>query len=310
MPHPLRNALLLTTALCVALLAQPAIAQSRALTLDDDASDSTYHLGAGAALQWNPAWPKVGAWEYVLTGGAAAVSIAAFAVGPDVNTPATSSLQFDEAARDTLRADTRRGRLLARDTSDVLVAIIAAYPVMGDSLVNATWYRDSPEVGGQLTWIYLEAAALTAAAASITKAAVGRQRPFGRRCGDGLPNDTWDCYNRSRYFSHFSGHASSSFAAASVTCVYHHYLPLLGGGARWAPCAVGYSLAATTAVLRVVADQHYTSDIAMGAAVGTAIGLLVPWLHFRHGQPTSLVGGGAGVTISPTSNGIVATGVF
>jgi membrane-associated phospholipid phosphatase len=42
------------------------------------------------------------------------------------------------------------------------------------------------------------------------------------------------------------------------------------------------SVATATALLRIVADKHYLSDVVVGAAVGTASGLLLPLvLHYR-----------------------------
>jgi membrane-associated phospholipid phosphatase len=39
------------------------------------------------------------------------------------------------------------------------------------------------------------------------------------------------------------------------------------------------SLAAATASLRVVAGKHFITDVITGAAAGTAIGILIPYLH-------------------------------
>ena len=43
--------------------------------------------------------------------------------------------------------------------------------------------------------------------------------------------------------------------------------------------ASSLSVASLTAYARVKAGMHYPSDVLVGAAVGTAIGLAVPWLH-------------------------------
>ncbi len=43
--------------------------------------------------------------------------------------------------------------------------------------------------------------------------------------------------------------------------------------------ATGYAIAISTGYLRIAADKHYFTDVAVGAAVGTAVGFAVPALH-------------------------------
>ena len=82
-----------------------------------------------------------------------------------------------------------------------------------------------------------------------------------------------------------SGHASTSFASAMV--LQEHYGWKLGLPAF---LAAGY-----TAGSRVIAGQHWTSDVVFGAAVGIASGRTVTW-HLRQTQvvfaPLPLPGGG------------------
>lgn len=44
---------------------------------------------------------------------------------------------------------------------------------------------------------------------------------------------------------------------------------------------IAEALATTTAALRVAADKHFITDVLTGAAVGSALGLLIPYLHQR-----------------------------
>lgn len=44
---------------------------------------------------------------------------------------------------------------------------------------------------------------------------------------------------------------------------------------------VSYGLAAATASLRVLSGMHFTTDVLAGAALGSAFGFLVPFLHQR-----------------------------
>jgi len=69
--------------------------------------------------------------------------------------------------------------------------------------------------------------------------------------------------------------------------MHHAHLPLYGGGAGdVAACVGAYGVAATTGVLRVMSDNHYMTDVTVGAVLGTAVGLGVPYLlHYRHQAP-------------------------
>lgn len=78
--------------------------------------------------------------------------------------------------------------------------------------------------------------------------------------------------------SFFSGHSTLSFAAASfASFVYCNYFP----DSDWkvSVVALSYTLACTTSVLRVLSGNHFVTDVLVGAVVGTATGLLVPYLH-------------------------------
>jgi len=104
--------------------------------------------------------------------------------------------------------------------------------------------------------------------------------------------------------SFYSGHTNFTFALAAAAATVGRLR-----GYRWAPAAllVGGLVAATTGYLRIAADQHYLTDVLTGAAVGTTIGVAVPYLHRPcpgHGEgrpatvalaPASFAGGGRGV---------------
>src|SRR3954453_584098 len=89
-----------------------------------------------------------------------------------------------------------------------------------------------------------------------------------------------------------SGHASTSFASAMV--LQAHY--------GWKLGLPAFLLAGYTGASRVIANQHWTSDVVFGAAVGIASGRTVT-LHMRDTRvsfaPLPLPGGG-GVLITAT----------
>jgi len=72
---------------------------------------------------------------------------------------------------------------------------------------------------------------------------------------------------------------------------------------RWAPLiwAVGLAAAAMVGYLRIAADQHYFTDVLVGAAAGSAIGFAVPY-GFHRGEGALAVspvpGGGAMLAVT------------
>lgn len=242
----------------------------------------------GAPVTWNPAWPKFGTGEWIAT-GAGLLTLLASRVLPQRSNHWQGGILFDEAARDRLRVGGVSGRRWSRDASDIGLIVNESWPYF-DAFVVTGWYRRSPEVAWQQGLITAEVLAVTAGMQSIVASLAARERPYGRRCGEGLPEASRDCDSRDRYFSFYSGHTSQAFAGAAVNCMHHQYVPLYGGGWNdtW-PCIAGFTIAAATAFFRVGTDVHYTTDVAAGALMGTATGLLLPWfLHYRHGAATTL----------------------
>jgi membrane-associated phospholipid phosphatase len=257
-------------------------------------------------LEWDDSFGRVGTADIIVLGASMSVLGTALFLGPDPNAPVLDRLSFDEAARDVLRARGERGRLFARDASDVLVAAMVSYPVLVEGIANAGFARHSPDAAEQLVLIDIEAQLFAATLTQVGKTWTSRQRPFARRCGADLSADNYDCLENARYYSFPSGHASGSFAAATVVCVQNQYLPLWPR--PWLPCAVGYTAATMTAGLRIVADRHYVSDTVAGALVGTGAGLLLPWLHFNGLLGTT--GASSSLALVPSPGGFTVLGVF
>ena len=110
----------------------------------------------------------------------------------------------------------------------------------------------------------------------IIKAAVRRDRPYiyNPSAPDALRNSS-DAHR-----SFFSAHTSET-AAALVSFAAIQWQDRPGTPAAW--LAIGAAVVAipTVGALRISAGRHYPTDVLAGAAVGTGIGLLVPWLHRR-----------------------------
>ena len=264
-------------------------------------------------LRWH--WPTFSFWEWMLTGTAAVTQIVTRAIGPDEQNPTRGTVLLDDRARSALRIDSRQGQRAARDMTDVMLAINTSYPFLVDSLAVAWIYRDSPEVAKQMALINMEVTVLNTALESMAKILVSRQRPFTADCGTEIDPDTKDCYGKGRYTSFFSGHASQTFAAAAATCMHHAYVPLHGGGAaEMVPCATGMAFAAAAGMGRIMGDMHYWSDVMTGALVGTGVGLLVPWLHYREPVREDVLedglDGGIGWSVVPYGLGAGVVGTF
>jgi len=130
--------------------------------------------------------------------------------------------------------------------------------------------------------VVFESFLLTANITAVAKYSVARRRPFVL-AGSEAQRDVLTGPHEDN-ISFFSGHTSSTFAlavASGATASFRGY--------KYAPVVWGVSLplAALTGYLSIAADRHYFTDVLTGALVGSAIGVLVPWLH-RHGADTSL----------------------
>jgi membrane-associated phospholipid phosphatase len=163
---------------------------------------------------------------------------------------------------------------LAR-TSNVLIGLLLAAPFAIDAADlsrGPRWGRPFAEDATVLA----ETLVLSVAVAQAVKLAVQRPRPVLYRRG---PDDSARDANDS-YLSFYSGHASLAFAAGSgyaATFFFRH------PDSAWRPLVVGGAAAAgaAMALLRIYAGRHFPTDVAVGALVGTTIGITVPLLHRR-----------------------------
>ena len=166
--------------------------------------------------------------------------------------------------------------------------------------------RDDDERAPKLA-VYAESLAVAGFLNGLAKYVVQRPRPHSygtspeaiayteRRGADG-------------YLSFFSGHATLSFTSA----VAGSYLYAYGNGnsdttSRAILWGVEMALASATATERVRAGKHFPSDVVVGAAVGTGVGLLVPRAHMSDRSAVSLTPGewiaiGSGLVVGTTTS--------
>jgi len=178
----------------------------------------------------------------------------------------------------------RDQRATAGTLSDVIG--LAALPALalGTTILSSTGGKtDNPWWVDAL--IFTEVVALSSDVNHGTKLVVARRRPFiNARTPEALATLHDDDDNVSFYSGHTSLAFSTVVAAGTLATLHRsHYARFIWGA--------GLPLAAFTGYLRIAADKHYLSDVLTGAALGSAVGWLVPWLHrARPDLPTLSLG--------------------
>ncbi|HET7132811.1 MAG TPA: phosphatase PAP2 family protein [Gammaproteobacteria bacterium] len=123
-----------------------------------------------------------------------------------------------------------------------------------------------------------ESMAVASALSGIVKGLAGRARPFV------TPHEPWHWnfmhgWTDARYFSMPSGHTTATIAFAAAIAV---------ASARWArPARVAMNLGAFSSTLlvalaRTYTNQHWLSDVLIGALLGATTGVLIARWHERH----------------------------
>jgi membrane-associated phospholipid phosphatase len=136
-----------------------------------------------------------------------------------------------------------------------------AFAVMGITLATGIIAKNNYHV--ETAFIAAESYLFTGLITQAVKITAGRKRPNAD--GTTHPHD-WEgpFFNGNSFFS---GHTSTAFAVATVYAQRYKHQP-------WVPI-VSYSLAALGGLQRIYGNRHWAGDVLMGAAVGTATGLLL-----------------------------------
>lgn len=193
----------------------------------------------------------------------------------------------DASVRDTLRwKDTSAANLASNLGAYVFVPLTN----LGLLALDARSEGHLGELPGD-GLVIAEAVALNGTLAQIVKFAAGRERPFV----NALPVDqkAHTAHPADNNVSFYSSHTSFAFSLAVSTATVASMRRY-----RWAPViwAVGLAGAATVGYLRIAADRHYFTDVLVGAAAGSGIGVAVPCgLHGDAGAlaVSPVPGGGA-----------------
>jgi membrane-associated phospholipid phosphatase len=158
--------------------------------------------------------------------------------------------------------------------SDVSQLLAVAAPIVVDA-VDVGFHREFVED----MVVYAEATAVSGAILTLTKYAVQRPRPYAYAAGTSAASLS----SAAAYTSFYSGHTALVFTAltaGSMTLTLRH-------GARVWPWLVTALVGTSIAVERVLAGQHFYSDVIFGAVAGAGVGVLVPLLHAQVGPVLS-----------------------
>lgn len=246
--------------------------------------------GTGTSgVYWHDEWPRFTVLEAML---GLAITARNNDLGAHLDGPRSATLEFqvpvlDPGGRDLFRAETEQGRRGAARLSDVGFRTLVLAPYVVDVGVAALAIHRNPDVAAQLALIDFEVLTLAGMTQLLGSRVLGRARPYVEQCPP-------EGCSGGPYRSFLSGHAMASFTAAGLMCVHHEMLPLFGGGApdRWA-CIWAVSVASGTSALRLVADEHWASDVVLGAGLGWVYGYYLPkLLHFHTAKATKSAAAG------------------
>ena len=235
-------------ALLAVLLASPAAAQS----------------AAPRALRWDPAVDAT-----VVTLGVTGVALSE-ALKPEI-APSRCRWCSADWLDERVRAALLWRNTAAADTTSGIIGFVVTPVAVGGLDALAAAHDGVGRYAGEDILLIAEAGVLAADLTEISKMVVARERPFVHA----LPPESKPLTARpaDNDLSFFSGHTSVAFALATAAGTVTTMR-----GYRWAPAvwSVGLVAASATGYLRIAADKHWLTDVLVGAAVGSIVGLLVP----------------------------------
>lgn len=232
-------------------------------------------------VYWHDEWPKFRLSELLVS---VAVTVHNFRFEEALDGPKEANVEFyvpllDKEVRSLVVPDSESKRNAYARLSDLGYKTLVFAPYAIDVSLTLAVHRN-PEVALQLFLIDFEVLTLAAGTQTLISRLIGRARPYVReKCRPG----ELECGGGGPYRSLLSGHTMAAFTAAGLMCSHHENLPIFGGGApdTWA-CVWAVSLASVTGLLRLPADEHWTSDVIMGAGLGFFYGYYLPkLLHFQ-----------------------------
>jgi membrane-associated phospholipid phosphatase len=272
--------------------------------------------------------------ELVTTGTVAVLGPLALAVSPKIWTPTPSigapePSSFDRRVSDELyQAHGTGARFWGRVPDRAGLYVLPYLPAVfygGEALWRArtgrTWFEDGDQNPDHRFVAYAEALGWTALVNGVTKVVVGRARPYvvldHPELADARSEDN---------VSFFSAHSATIFCTASFVALD------VGDTLRWRvladappaqrfllgtllPYTVSFGVATLVSVSRIIDQQHWASDVIVGAGVGALVAHLAYVAHFDHrGRPRRRLSADGpppgAVRVIPTENGLALAGLL
>ena len=270
---------------------------------------------AGHRLVWDERWPRFRIIEYGVTATLAVeLALLQFAANSPSEPHFGGGILFDDRVRSAMRLESRSAREAAGLASDITaVTPIYVQALLVDGLVIPLLFDDwNGDITLQLEMMNFLSLGTVGVLSRIGHRFVGRARPNAPECKDAPESDT---YCADPYDSFPAGHPAGAFAGAGLNCAHHTHLRLYGSRAMdiTLGCALPLLLATATGVLRIAADQHYTTDVLLGSSLGFAAGFGLPLaLHYGFGG-TNAASAGETVIVpvsGPGVAGVSMTGRF
>jgi len=221
-------------------------------------------------LEWHEDWRRANGWDAGVSavGFAGALTIA-LAVN-DEEPGWTAMGPVDRAMLATMTPPAERRRRLSLTSDFLMIGAAALGPVFVEPFVA---WRDHEGFAGQLAVVTVRSFAVASLLLTTLKYGLRRRRP---PCDHEGPPEPCRESDANRSFP--SGHASTTFTAAALSCTAHRHAPIYGerriGGAI--ACATLTTIATTTSLLRLFARRHHVSDVIVGALIGLAAGWILP----------------------------------
>lgn len=173
--------------------------------------------------------------------------------------------------------------------ADFVLAATMATPLVLIPTGKNEWFTEAV--------MYAETLLIANGIKEITKLCVNRTRPYMYYDSDTWPESDVDEGDYANSFP--SGHTTIAFASATFTSyTFAKYFP--DSAWKYPVIAGSYALAVGTSALRLMSGNHFMTDVLAGAAIGSAVGFLVPWLHTfntSHDLNVSLFGNGVAFKI-------------
>ncbi len=233
-------------------------------------------------LHWDERRVRFTLPEYIATGILGPLAVAEyFVVQPQVPPHWSGGILFDDAVRDGIRLRDPHALQVSWAAADTIGTMLVIMNVALDSLIIPLARRSS-DVAWQLLVMDAESYTLTSLIAITGYDTIGRARPPYQDCKNGtVPSN--ECYG-SLTASFPSGHVALGFNAAGLSCAHHMFQGVYGNRAADAfACARDLTLATSEAVLRMMGDRHYFSDVFVGSLIGFAVGFGMPTLlHYTN----------------------------